>query len=220
MTRRVQTRPLHGPVLKAAPKSLARQTLARGSSDFLLREASGVRAPLAPLLVAPTLKVRLRSLALTGLITGTLVCLRAAEEPAQKAFFLPKSPVAAAYVLGRLSNKELIDAPRSEFVYVALLQRRGLERKYRVEGLAGLAKLRNTDLLTELLAGLADLDKKGEASEAVLRDLSAVLLQAKPEELTARHAELEKLATESQLALTRQIGCAAIVTANRSAEKI
>ena len=30
---------------------------------------------------------------------------RAAEEPAQKTLFLPKSPVAAAYVLARLSNK-------------------------------------------------------------------------------------------------------------------
>src|SRR6476620_10778237 len=84
----------------------------------------------------------------------TLLLLRADEEPARKTFFLPKSPAAAAYVLGRLSNKELIEAPRSEFVFVALLQRRGLERKYRVEALDGLAKLRNTDPLTELLAAL------------------------------------------------------------------
>ena len=76
------------------------------------------------------------------------------DAPAQKAFFLPKSPTAAAYVLNRLSNKELIAAPRSEFVYVALLQRQGLERKFRIEALEGLAKVRNTDTLTELLAGL------------------------------------------------------------------
>ena len=37
----------------------------------------------------------------------------AADEP-KKTLFLPKSPVAAAYVLGRLSNKELIEAPRSD----------------------------------------------------------------------------------------------------------
>ena len=59
---------------------------------------------------------------------------RAAEEPPKKTLFLPKSPVAAAYVLARLSNKELIEAPRSEFVYVALLQRAGLDRKYRLAG--------------------------------------------------------------------------------------
>jgi hypothetical protein len=44
-------------------------------------------------------------------------------EPPKMTFFLPKSATAAAYVLCRLSNQELIEAPRSEFVYVALLQR-------------------------------------------------------------------------------------------------
>src|SRR5437762_7062037 len=100
------------------------------------------------------------------LLTAALTLLRAAEEPPKKEFFLPKSPAAAAYVLGRLSNKELSEAPRSEFVYVALLQRQGLERKYRLESLAGLARIRNTDSLTELIACLTDLDKKGEASDA------------------------------------------------------
>jgi putative heme-binding domain-containing protein len=144
---------------------------------------------------------------------------RAAEEPSNNTFFLPKSPTAAAYVLGRLSNKELIEAPRSEFVYVALLQRKGLERKYRLEALEGLARTRNTDAFTELLTGLGDLDKKGEDSEAALRDLSALLLQSKPVELAAKRSALEKLATESQLALTRQIGYAAIITADGSIER-
>ena len=60
----------------------------------------------------------------------------------------PKSPRAAAYILGRLSNKELIAAPRSEFVYVALLQRKGLDRKYRLEALEGLAQARQTGTLS------------------------------------------------------------------------
>ena len=88
---------------------------------------------------------------LASLMAVSILLLRADEEPVRKTFFLPKSPAAAAYVLGRLSNKELIEAPRSEFVFVALLQRKGLERKYRVEALEGLTKIRNTDLLTELL---------------------------------------------------------------------
>src|SRR5882757_6777735 len=104
-------------------------------------------------------------------------CSRAAEEPSKKTLFLPKSPTAAAYILGRLSNKELIEAPRSEFVYVALLQRKGLERRYCVEALEGLAKIRNTDTLTELIGGIAGLDKKGEESEPVLPDLATLLLQ-------------------------------------------
>src|SRR2546426_4918059 len=96
-----------------------------------------------------------------------------AQDTNQKpAFYLPKNPVAAAYVLNRLSNKELIAAPRSEFVYVALLQRKGLERKYRVEALEGLAKARNTDVLTELMRGIEELDKKGAENEPALRELA------------------------------------------------
>jgi hypothetical protein len=77
---------------------------------------------------------RLFSRPLILIIALVVVSSRAAEEPSKKILFLPKSPVAAACVLARLSNKELIEAPRSEFVYVALLQRAGLERKYRLAG--------------------------------------------------------------------------------------
>jgi putative heme-binding domain-containing protein len=142
------------------------------------------------------------------------------QESAKKSFFLPKSPVAAAYYLGRLSNQELIEAPRSEFVYVALLQRKGLERKYRIDALEGLAKARNTDTLAELTGGLTELDKKGQASEAVLRDLSAILLQSKSEDLAAKREALEKLAADSQLPLTRRIAYAGLTTADGSVEKI
>ncbi|MCW5555046.1 MAG: c-type cytochrome [Verrucomicrobiae bacterium] len=158
----------------------------------------------------------LRVVALTLLMIVVLTPVRAKEEPTGKTFFLPKSPTAAAYVLGRLSNQELLAAPRGEFVYVALLQRQGLERKHRLEALDGLAKLRNTDRLTELLAGLAELDRKGETSEPVLQDLSPILLQSKPEVLTAKRTTLETLATESQLAFTRQLGWAGLVTADAS----
>src|SRR6058998_1987652 len=107
-------------------------------------------------------------LAFVGLFcTSTVFCAQPAIQ--QTNFFLPQSPVAAAYVLGRLSNQELITAPRSEFVYVALLQRAGLDRKYRLEALDGLASLRHTDRLSELLTGLEVLDKRGEDSAAALR---------------------------------------------------
>src|SRR5437762_4032731 len=142
------------------------------------------------------------------------------DEPSKKTLNLPKSPRAAAYILGRLSNKELIEAPRSEFVYVALLKRKGLERKYRVEALEGLAKIRNTDVLTELLKGIQELDAKGEESEPVLRDLAVLLLQNKAADLASKHVDLEKLAGESRLPLTRQSGYAALMTADSSADRV
>src|SRR3954465_4899259 len=102
-------------------------------------------------------------LCLSGLGMALCACqlCQAQEEQPAKTFFLPKNATAAAYILNRLSNKELIAAPRSEFIYVALLQRKGLDRKYRIEALDGLAKSRQTDPLTELIRGLGDLDKKG-----------------------------------------------------------
>jgi len=142
------------------------------------------------------------------------------EEATNKTLFLPKSPAAAAYVLARLSNKELIEAPRSEFVYVALLQRKGLERKYRVEALEGLVKIRKTDSLIELLAALKSLDKKGDAAEVVIRDLAPLVLQSKPDALKAKRSGLETLAKESQLAVTRQIGYAAMITAENSGDPV
>ncbi len=158
-------------------------------------------------------------LALTIAVSLAALSIRAAEEPPKKTLFLPKSPTAAAYVLGRLSNKELIEAPRSEFVYVALLQRKGLDKKFRTEALAGLAKARSTDPLTELIGGLGDLDKKGEEAEPVLRDLAALLLQNKAAELAPKREGLEKLARDLQLPLGRQIGYAAVITADASADK-
>ena len=120
-----------------------------------LGERAGVRAsvnshstsaaPLSPsyLYSLDTAKNRLfftRWLLLTLLAKVTVwsAPARAAEdEPPQKTF-LPKSPRAAAYVLSRLSNQELIEAPRSEFVYIALPGRKGLDRKQRVEALKGI----------------------------------------------------------------------------------
>jgi len=156
---------------------------------------------------------------LAAMVLATAIASGADEEPAKKTLFLPKSPRAAAYVLSRLSNKELIEAPRSEFVYVALLERKGLDKKYRAEALDGLAKIRTTDALTELLKGVEQLDQKGEEAEPVLRDLAGLLLQTKRADLTAKHAELEKLAAEAQLPLSRQIGYAALITADGSADK-
>jgi hypothetical protein len=148
-----------------------------------------------------------------------LRCSEAAQHSNQATFFLPQNPVAAAYVLGRLSNRELIDAPRSEFEYVALLERKGLERKYRLEALAGLAAIRHTSQLNELLKGIDDLDKKGDDSEAALRDLAAFLLQSGQADLVSKREELRKLATEAQLSVTRQIGWAGSIAAEGEVDR-
>ena len=162
----------------------------------------------------------IRCIGLAALIALGFIPATQAQEATNKTFLLPKSPVAAAYVLGRLSNKELTEAPRSEFVYVALLQRKGLDRKYRAEAIEGLAKVRNTDSITELLRGVGELDKKGQPSESMLRDLLPILLQSKPERFTAKREAWEKLIGEAQLSITRQIVLAAIITADASPDRV
>ena len=141
------------------------------------------------------------------------------EESGKKVLVLPKSARAAAYILGRLSNKELSEAPRSEFVYVALLQRKALDKKYRIEALDGLARIHGTDALTESIGALTELDGKGAESEPVLRDLAALVLQNKPADLAVKRDLFEKMTGEGQLGLTRQIGNAALLTAEGTADK-
>ncbi len=155
---------------------------------------------------------------LVGLLLAGLAPVPISAQPADAApasrFYLPRSPVAAAYVLSRLSNQELIDAPRSEYVYMALLEREGLHKKYRLEALAGLAKIHQTDPVTELVRGMQRLDAKPNAPAAVLHGLARLLLQSETKELNARQPLLEQLAAKSRQSLPRQIGYAALLTAN------
>ncbi len=166
------------------------------------------------------IRLRLIAAALLGAAVASAPFARAADAPAKKELFLPKSPVAAAYVLARLSNKELAEAPRSEFVYVALLQRAGLDRKFRIEALDGLAKARTTDSLAELIRGLTELDRKGEDHLPVLRELGALLVQRPKADLAARREALQTLAGEGQLPLARQFANAALLTADDTPDAI
>jgi putative heme-binding domain-containing protein len=113
-----------------------------------------------------------------------------------------------------LSDRELIEAPRGEFVYVALLERKGIARKYRLEALDGLVATRHTDRLTELLRGMVELDKKGDDFTEPLRDLGSILLHTSPAEITGKREQLTDLSTQAQLALTRQIAFAGVITAD------
>jgi putative heme-binding domain-containing protein len=148
-------------------------------------------------------------------LMALMASLRAADAtPEARPFFLPKNPVAAAYVLGRLSNQELLAAPRSEFVHVALLKRPGLDRKIRVESLKGLAEIRKTSVSAELARGIQELDGKGTDSLPVIRDLGSLLLQQSAEALAPLRSELQSLALEAELPATRPIAYAALASAD------
>ena len=135
------------------------------------------------------------------------------EEGARK-FYLPANPRAAAYMLGRLSNKELLQAPRVEPVFIAFLERTGLDPKYREEALAGLATLRKTDRLSELLAALDRLDGQGTNATAAINDLAVLLAKSKSADLAAKKPALEALIGRAENPLVRRAAFAGLVTAD------
>ena len=127
--------------------------------------------------------------------------------------YLPANPRAAAYVLKRLSNKELIQAPRIEPVYNAFLERTGLDPKFREEALTGLAALHKTDRVTELIAVLERLDAQGTNAAPVITDLALLVAKTKPRDLGVKKASLEALATKAEFPLTRRAAVVGMITA-------
>ena len=70
-----------------------------------------------------------------------------------------------------------------------------------------------------MIGGITELDKKGDEAQPVLRDLGSLLLQNKTPDLAAKRDSLERLANEAQLPLSRQMGYAALVSADQSTDK-
>ncbi|MDX1953043.1 MAG: c-type cytochrome [Verrucomicrobiota bacterium] len=139
-----------------------------------------------------------------------VVGLKAQEE---KKFYLPSNPVAAAYMLKRLSNQELAAAPRSAPVYTALLERPGMERKYRIEALQAMADSRKISPAAALIEKFQGLDGN-EENLPLLKELAPLLFELFPRDLPANRPALEKLRQEGQLPLARQIGWAALTLAS------
>lgn len=140
------------------------------------------------------------------------------QEPNKK-IFLPKSPRAAAYMLKRQSNEDLVRIIRSEPVYIALLERAGLELRWRQEALKGLAGLHGTDPMTELVDSIVRVSLSKEKDASVLRDQSRMLLGFPVEELQASHDAITKLALSDE-DTTSQIGLAALVAITGDASNV
>jgi hypothetical protein len=75
--------------------------------------------------------------------------------------FLPKDPKALARALDRLSDKQLTQAPGVEPVLIERLGRKGVDLNARSSALDELAKLHQTDRVSEAIAALQRLDTGG-----------------------------------------------------------
>jgi putative heme-binding domain-containing protein len=126
-----------------------------------------------------------------------------------------KNPAGLAYLLARLSTVELVTLEPSRVVLGELVSRPRVPMPDRHKALDGLAKLNGTTRLSELVSaiGVSDAGESAEA-ELVLFDLAHMLTGQSPKQLSTVRGRLESLATKSRRAVARQIGFAALISAD------
>jgi putative heme-binding domain-containing protein len=130
------------------------------------------------------------------------------------------SDAGARFFLRNLNTDELLKIERSRAVCLELLLRKGIRDEHRREALASLAKLDHKSELRELLDAIHGHDQqKGEQDESVVFDLVRLLTGRGTAELTGARTDLEKLATSSQVPVTRQLGYVALIAADGTVDK-
>ncbi|MCA9113988.1 MAG: HEAT repeat domain-containing protein [Planctomycetaceae bacterium] len=132
--------------------------------------------------------------------------------------FATGNPAGVEYILGSIATPELLEMQRSEPVLVALLARPGVTQQHRTEALTGLARLRNTSPLKELLAAIRYVDNAASADTSTMYDLAHLLTQQPATELQPVQEELTTLARAGRRPITRQIGHVALLAAGQTAE--
>ena len=164
---------------------------------------------------------------------GTAVCafalaapLFAQEESAEAAdtgpknIRIPASRIAARYVIGRLSNKELLDAPRVEFVFEAILARKGMNEKDRGAALDEIAALHKTDRMAELLAALERNDANAADAGGGNADLGKILSKSKPDEIAAKKTGFDALIEKAKQPETREAAYVGLIVADGKADAV
>lgn len=133
--------------------------------------------------------------------------------PSSTITFLPKNPRALALVLGRLSNPDLLAAPPVEPVLNERLVRKGLDVNVRNDALGQLAKVHQSDRVSEIIACLRRLDATPAPSAVAVADLG-LLLTAFPSELPKARTTLASLAAGAAQAMVRRAAWAGVVAAD------
>ncbi len=124
------------------------------------------------------------------------------------------------FFLKDVNLDDLVRLRRSPEVYKELLSRKGVRDEFRAEAVAGLAKQEKKTEAEVLLAAINEHDHSpGKAEDSVIFDLGRMLTNAPAAQLLAVRPELEAIAADGHLAVTRQFGFAAMIAADGSAEK-
>jgi putative heme-binding domain-containing protein len=132
----------------------------------------------------------------------------------------------ARFFLKNVSTDDLLRMKRTPAVFLELLFRKGVRDEYRKEALAGLAKGQNKSELRVLLDAIRNQDDQADSKqpsattdESVVFDLIRLLTSRPAAELAEARGELEQMATEAKLPVTRQLGFVALIAADGHVEK-
>ncbi len=135
----------------------------------------------------------------------------------------------ARFFLKNVSTDDLLRMKRSPAVFMELLFRKGVRDEYRKEALTGLAKEQNKSELRVLLDAIRTQDEQAGTlngrsesagpDESVVFDLIRLLTNRSAAELAEARGELEKMATDAKLPVTRQLGFVALIAADGEIEK-
>jgi putative heme-binding domain-containing protein len=150
----------------------------------------------------------------------TMATLKPYWESALKAGTLElpaDNPAAVDYLVGNVGAADLKKLPKSAGVHLAILTRHGVAMDARRDALRELAKAKKAEELPTLLDVIAQ-GVGGEHAAHVLEDLGRLLLERPAAELKGSRDRLKMLAQSGSSPETRQIGCAAWVTADGSAD--
>jgi putative heme-binding domain-containing protein len=124
----------------------------------------------------------------------------------------------ARYFLRNVSTDDLLKMNRSPGVYVELLFRPGVRDEFRREAVRSLAAADKKSEMKYLVEAIRQHDGEANTEEAVAFDLVR-LLTDRAGELKEVRGDVETLATKSRTPLARQLGFAALVTADGSPDQ-
>lgn len=125
----------------------------------------------------------------------------------------------AHLLLASVTTADLLKAKRTRYVCRELLERRGVTEQARREALTELAEQSKQSAAALTLDAITVLDGREAGDETVLYDLGRLLIGQGPEQLRPMRERLATLALSGALPVGRQIGFAALVSADQDVDQ-
>jgi putative heme-binding domain-containing protein len=130
------------------------------------------------------------------------------------------TPAGARYFVKNVPTESLLQLPRTPAVFGELLARAAVRDEVRKEAVTGLAGQSKKTAVLVLLEALKAQDALyASMDESVAFDLSRLLVDRGPKELTASRGDLENFATSAKTATARQLGYVALIAADNAVDK-